>query len=143
METEAESEVESASIADDTAKEAPEVHLTELQEEPKLDELSNEELGRVVAARWTGEDTTLRMKPLRTTTMRLISILTSLSLRITKKMIMLLSGRRNKCQKHVDSVNLSSDSVANTCVSLLCSVAPESVFCASILAHGLLTLELK
>lgn len=38
-----------------------EAHLTELQEEPKLEELSNEELGRVIAARWTGEDTTVHV----------------------------------------------------------------------------------
>lgn len=42
-------------------EDVPEVHLTELQEEPKLEELSNEELGRVVAARWTGEDTTVHV----------------------------------------------------------------------------------
>ncbi|KAG0563408.1 hypothetical protein KC19_8G028600 [Ceratodon purpureus] len=55
-----ETEVDSAPTADETA-EAPEVHLTELQEEPKLDELSKEDLGRVVASRWTGEDTTVHV----------------------------------------------------------------------------------
>lgn len=53
--------MDSASIAEDAKKDVPEVHLTELQEEPKLDELSNEDLGRVVAARWTGEDTTVHV----------------------------------------------------------------------------------
>lgn len=51
-----ESEVENAPIAEEAKDDVPEVHLTELQEEPKLEELSKEDLGRVVAARWTGED---------------------------------------------------------------------------------------
>lgn len=48
--------MESAPIAEEAKDDVPEVHLTELQEEPKLEELSKEDLGRVVAARWTGED---------------------------------------------------------------------------------------
>ena len=53
--------MESAPNTEETKKDVPEVHLTELQEEPKLEELSKEELGRIVAARWTGEDTTVHV----------------------------------------------------------------------------------
>lgn len=35
--------------------------MTEIKEEPDLEKLSNEELGRVIAARWTGEDTTVHV----------------------------------------------------------------------------------
>lgn len=48
-------------MTEEIKEDVPEVHLTELQEEPKLEELSNEELGRVIAARWTGEDTTVHV----------------------------------------------------------------------------------
>lgn len=53
---------ETGDINDDTAEEAeevPEVHLSDLEEEPDLEQLSKEEVGRVVAARWTGEDITV------------------------------------------------------------------------------------
>lgn len=52
-------QVESTSTTEEIKEDAPEARLTELQEEPKLEDLSNEELGRVIAARWTGEDTTV------------------------------------------------------------------------------------
>lgn len=37
------------------------MRLTDLEDEPKLEALSKEDLGRVVAARWTGEDTTVHV----------------------------------------------------------------------------------
>lgn len=45
----------------ESEEDKPEVHLTEIKEEPDLEKLSNEEVGRVIAARWTGEDTTVHV----------------------------------------------------------------------------------
>jgi len=45
----------------ESEEDKPEVHLTEIKEEPDLEKLSNEELGRVIASRWTGEDTTVHV----------------------------------------------------------------------------------
>lgn len=54
-------EGESTPTTEEVKEDVHEAHLTELQEEPKLEDLSNEELGRVIAARWTGEDTTVHV----------------------------------------------------------------------------------
>lgn len=45
----------------ESEEDKPEVHLTEIKAEPDLEMLSKEEVGRVIAARWTGEDTTVHV----------------------------------------------------------------------------------
>ncbi|XP_024361244.1 glucosidase 2 subunit beta isoform X2 [Physcomitrium patens] len=56
-----ETKAECAPTLEETNEDAPEVRLTDLEDEPKLEALSKEDLGRVVAARWTGEDTTVHV----------------------------------------------------------------------------------